>query len=378
MSEDLQHIDALFKQGLGDAKLSPPDGLFEQCVQQFDQAAQLGGGTLSQVSWWSSAIKSPLAWLGTAAVVGVSMYVGLKQDADSAAVKSEQRVASAEAKSDEKASSNGVEAPNASNRIAEEDGSVKSQAAPEVISESQAKLERVETKDPVVVGGASAFNSSSNPVGQTDMKPESPKVSRSLPQSSATKPCGDRAAGWRPVISENVGGSVTLELNGNYQDLRIHWGDGEVTLLNGNNESNASKASHNYLVSQRKSFPVKLVNVRRDVLSKTQCGDSQRLNIVVTPSNEVSEVFAPDVFTPNGDGTNDVFFVRMPKPLNFDLTILDQNQRTVFRSNDYQCEWMGMYGNVECSGENYRVILAYKYSGDKEWKYLRQRLKIIR
>jgi len=77
MSEDLQHIDALFKQGLGDAKLSPPDGLFEQCVQQLDQAAQLGGGTSNQVSWWSSAIKSPLAWLGTAAVVGVSVYVGL-------------------------------------------------------------------------------------------------------------------------------------------------------------------------------------------------------------------------------------------------------------------------------------------------------------
>lgn len=378
MSEDLQHIDALFKQGLGDAKLSPPDGLFEQCVQQLDQVSQVAGGTSVNTPWWSSVIKSPLAWLGTAAVVGVSMYAVLKQDANSVALKTEHPEALAQDKSLEETSGLEVNAPSANDRIGQEGGLVQPKAAAQVGTESQDKSVKGETKNPVVAGGDPVLNSSANSMGQTDIQSEAPKVNRGLSPNPATKPCGDRGAGWRPVISENVGGSVTLDLSGNYQDLRIHWGDGEMSSLNGNNEMNASKSSHNYLVSQRKSFSVKLVNVRRDVLSKTQCSDSQRLNIVVTPSNEVSEVFVPDVFTPNGDGTNDVFFVRMPKPLNFDLTILDQNQRTVFRSNDYRCEWLGMYGNVECSGENYRVILAYKYSGDKEWKYLRQRLKIIR
>ena len=117
MSEDLQHIDALFKQGLGDAKLSPPDGLFEQCVQQLDQVSQVAGGTSVNTPWWSSVIKSPLAWLGTAAVVGVSMYAVLKQDANSVALKTEHPEALAQDKSLEETSGLEVNAPSAKDGI---------------------------------------------------------------------------------------------------------------------------------------------------------------------------------------------------------------------------------------------------------------------
>jgi gliding motility-associated-like protein len=86
----------------------------------------------------------------------------------------------------------------------------------------------------------------------------------------------------------------------------------------------------------------------------------------------------PDVFTPNGDGLNETFYVEMSKPLSYEITILDAKQRTVFRSNDYTEVWTGICGNRECDEANYRVILAYKYSGDKEWKYIRKSIKLLR
>jgi gliding motility-associated-like protein len=121
-----------------------------------------------------------------------------------------------------------------------------------------------------------------------------------------------------------------------------------------------------------------MVNVMADNKFGTSCADSQRLSMLVLPANEVTAVFVPDVFTPNGDGTNDVFFVEMSKPLQFDMTILDANNRTVFRSNDYQATWSGTYMNTECKEDVYRVILSYKYSGDKDWKYIRKQIKLIR
>jgi len=76
MGEDLKHIDELFKQGLGDAQIAPPDGLFEQCLEQLDatQSVGTGNGVGTSGSGW---VTSSWAWLGAAVVVGVSVIAAL-------------------------------------------------------------------------------------------------------------------------------------------------------------------------------------------------------------------------------------------------------------------------------------------------------------
>ena len=82
MGENLKHIDELFKQGLGDAQLSPPNGVFEQCMQQLDSTSSVSGGSVASkgVLTW---IKSPLVIIGTVAVAGVAAFVAFQSQTES-------------------------------------------------------------------------------------------------------------------------------------------------------------------------------------------------------------------------------------------------------------------------------------------------------
>ncbi|MFM2299350.1 MAG: hypothetical protein RIR98_958 [Bacteroidota bacterium] len=372
MGEELKHIDALFKQGLGDAKLSPPDGLFEQCVEQLNQGVTTGGANASVASGWSTLVKLPLVWVGVAALVSVTAYFVVSGDKpmskNSPAVADITEKKTAEA---DKVGSSDIQVETTAGGIDQKDNQRFNQS----LSHQQASGV-ADGELPVL--RPSVVNSDAVTPVKVDEVSGGQKSSKVMASVEQTKPCKDVLGGWQPVIAENVGGVVSLALNGRFGDMRIHWGDGEKSSLHGLKDYTANSVSHTYFVAQKKTFTVKMVNVAVDAKTGLTCADSQRLSILVLPADEVTEVFVPDVFTPNGDGTNDLFFVEMPKPLQFDITILDANNRTVFRSNDYQAKWSGMYANSECKEDVYRVIVTYKYSGDKEWKYIRKQIKLIR
>jgi gliding motility-associated-like protein len=373
MGEDLQHIDALFKQGLGDAKLSPPNGLFEQCVEKLNQSMPTNTAASSSTTWWSVALKSPLAWLGVAAVTTVVGY--FLMDQDMTANKKNLKLATTKAEVSKDS----------------EHASLKASTPVEIQNDGGATVNGTSNivlpqKDNAVVSGAQGAMATKVSEGGSDAVtaqkqeavPSGQKTNKVQNADAKYKPCKEVLGEWRPVITENIGGLVTLELSGRYGNLQIHWGDGEKSILNGSADNTINQVSHAYLVAQKKGFIVKMVNVMADSESGASCADSQRLSMLVLPANEVTAVFVPDVFTPNSDGKNDVFFVEMSKPLQFDITILDVNNRTVFRSNDYQATWSGTYMNTECKEDVYRVIVSYKYSGDKDWKYIRKQIKLIR
>ena len=59
--------------------------------------------------------------------------------------------------------------------------------------------------------------------------------------------------------------------------------------------------------------------------------------------NSVAQVFAPNTFTPNGDGLNDVFqpYVSGAQPGTFSLTIYTRRGETIFFSDDTDAVWTG-------------------------------------
>lgn len=67
----------------------------------------------------------------------------------------------------------------------------------------------------------------------------------------------------------------------------------------------------------------------------------------------------PNVFTPNGDGLNDVWFVGLDRPLFFEVVIYNRWGRIVYESNDHLRAWDGVhYKSGElCSEATYFFIL---------------------
>jgi hypothetical protein len=86
--------------------------------------------------------------------------------------------------------------------------------------------------------------------------------------------------------------------------------------------------------------------------------DSQEKNSERS-SIEIGEL--PNIFTPNNDNENDYFFIPVKGIQDFALTVLNQNNETVFRTTDPNFKWDGRdaQGNLVPSGTK----LIYFFTG---------------
>ena len=97
--------------------------------------------------------------------------------------------------------------------------------------------------------------------------------------------------------------------------------------------------------------------------SEAGCVDSfpvvSRVEIQVQPS----ELDAPNVFTPNGDGVNDYFLVQAKSLKSFKISIFSRQGRKVyeFEQRDEKFEWEGWDGTIQGKGENFAQPGVYYY-----------------
>jgi hypothetical protein len=199
-------------------------------------------------------------------------------------------------------------------------------------------------------------------------------------QSNAnTNPCQLNNNQWKPVISDVVGGIVSLGIEGKFDRMRIDWADGERSEVL-TDQVGIERLSHQYWVDHGRTFQLKLVNESKVLDSRglmISCRDSQRLAVTISPTGDATDIFVPDVFTPNGDGLNEEFYIGMAQPQMFDMCVFDFNNRLIFRSDKYDAKWKGYCGSSLCPEGIYRVVISYKYSGDKSLKYARKSVKLI-
>jgi len=101
------------------------------------------------------------------------------------------------------------------------------------------------------------------------------------------------------------------------------------------------------------------------IANNAGCKDTLSDTIYVTET-----IFIPNVFTPNGDGQNDVFHVTMTSMKTYSLEIFNRWGQRVFISNSPDMDWDGRSeGGVEAAdGDYYYILLATDYAG-KNFKY---------
>ncbi|HOY29143.1 MAG TPA: gliding motility-associated C-terminal domain-containing protein, partial [Flavobacteriales bacterium] len=78
-----------------------------------------------------------------------------------------------------------------------------------------------------------------------------------------------------------------------------------------------------------------------------------------------SAIFIPNTFTPNGDGTNDIFIPVGKNIASMHLWVFDRWGNLMFESDDPTMGWDGTYGGAVVKNDMYVWRLAYKFQ-DKD------------
>lgn len=85
--------------------------------------------------------------------------------------------------------------------------------------------------------------------------------------------------------------------------------------------------------------------------------------VVAIPDGKIEELF--NVFTPNGDGVNDYFFLKTENLKVFTIRIFNERDQLVFESTDKEFKWFGydLSGNMVDNGNYGYVIFATDLNG---------------
>lgn len=89
----------------------------------------------------------------------------------------------------------------------------------------------------------------------------------------------------------------------------------------------------------------------------SHCFDTASFTIIAEGETEIA---IPNVFSPNGDGVNDYFFVTGRNILNYSLQIFDRWGKKVYETTDPKAEWDGKRkSGAEASEGTYYFVISY-------------------
>ncbi|MGE0569237.1 MAG: gliding motility-associated C-terminal domain-containing protein [Bacteroidia bacterium] len=106
------------------------------------------------------------------------------------------------------------------------------------------------------------------------------------------------------------------------------------------------------------TYPVRLL-----VTNDGNCPSEYSMDICI---EESTEIFIPDIFSPNGDGANDVFYVRGNGIKEMNFYIYDRWGNKVFESHDANDGWKGDYKGKNAESGVYAYYLDATMFNDKK------------
>lgn len=122
----------------------------------------------------------------------------------------------------------------------------------------------------------------------------------------------------------------------------------------GDSAGSQIEAPRHYYLSPG-TYPVTLY-----IQDGTYCLDEMTHPVIVIPA----DITLPNIFSPNGDGINDLLFFEMPPLLSYKLTITDRWGIPVFETNDISRPWDGKMNENDCQeGVYYFIVMGVPVVG---------------
>lgn len=130
------------------------------------------------------------------------------------------------------------------------------------------------------------------------------------------------------------------------------------------------------------AFPIVATRYYLEVTEPGGC--KNRDSVTVYTKSFVCEepyIFVPNTFTPNGDGLNDIFYVRGNVITELYFVIYNRWGEKIFETNDQNTGWDGTFGGSQLPPDAYGYYLRYKCIGmgaSDEYQFKKGNVTLIR
>lgn len=108
------------------------------------------------------------------------------------------------------------------------------------------------------------------------------------------------------------------------------------------------------------------VKTNNDVIVMPQVENTHESSPLPEKDQEKQILVLTNVFTPNGDGTNDYLFIQSEGLLDFSVVVLNQKNQIIYQSTDAKFSWDGkLASGEEAPAANYIYFVTAKSSNGK-------------
>lgn len=153
---------------------------------------------------------------------------------------------------------------------------------------------------------------------------------------------------------------VSFTASSNYSILSAFWNFGDP---GGGTSNTSTQINPQHIFSEAGLYSVQCIlalDCGLDTLTKLVTVNTCADTVVNCP------LFVPNAFSPNGDGSNDLFRAESNCPFTFySLQVFNRWGEKVFQTNNPATAWSGEYRNQRCPVGVYVYNLQYRFAGDQ-------------
>ena len=350
MKDDFSHIDEMFRSGLDNVKIDPPSGLFENIQGDISTSSAVS----SQTSVLQKLTALSKSWVGisVASLSIITGVVAVLSETDKSEQTTRQRV-------NEKNMAVITE-PSITPATIVPDTSLATSPKP-----VEATNKRVTSNSDLDIVKPKSVQDESQPVHSTNEVVTQELVSsKQVIENSPLHGEGEHP----DQIHEptNCKGRFELTSTPNFSNLKLiglsiqgSLAKYEV-LINGEKWTGfLGKAKK----LERPCYVKKTAAINCEVRAHfmDNCRDTQSITEIVKPDISETEEVLPTVFTPNGDGQNDSFYIKIAKPRKFHLWVVNTRGEVVFETNRIDKKWGGDFNGQTCKPGGYQVHYQAQY-----------------